>query len=101
MSGVTSCRWKIELINRSVSIGQSLYQREQKSILVTSDSHVFIDAVSTLNYVYIIPGKIGHIGWSGGNEIYEKTFLDFYMISESTLKSGSFTWVLIFGFVIG
>lgn len=81
---ILSVEDRIDLINRSVSIVQSLYQREQKSILVTSDSHVFIDAVSTLNYVYIIPGKIGHIGWSGGNEIYEKTFLDFYMISQAS-----------------
>ena len=49
-------------------------------ILVTSDSQKFIDSVSNIPYVYVIPGEIGHIGHMGG-DIFMKTFLDFYMIA--------------------
>lgn len=75
---------KNDLVNRSLSIVKSLHEKEQKTILVTSDSQTFIDAVSKLYYVYVIPGKIGHIGWTEGDEVYEKVLLDFYMISQAT-----------------
>lgn len=52
-------------------------------VLVTSDSQTFIDAVKEIDFVYIIPGKIGHIGFTQGKDIHIKTFLDFYMISKA------------------
>lgn len=50
--------------------------------MVTSDSQKFIDSVSNIPYVYIIPGEIGHIGHMGG-DIFMKTYLDFYMIADA------------------
>lgn len=75
---------RTELLNESLSVVKSIYEKEQKTILVTSDSQTFIDAVSKLDYVYVIPGKIGHIGHSKEDGVYEKVLLDFYMISQAT-----------------
>lgn len=62
---------------------RTLFEQNQKTILVTSDSQTFIDAVSKLDFVYVVPGKIGHIGYLQGCEIVEKMLLDFYLISQA------------------
>ena len=74
---------KNDLLEKSLSIVMSLYEKEQKTILVTSDSQTFIDAVSKLNYVYTIPGEIGHIGFSEDKRVTEKMLIDFCMISQA------------------
>lgn len=53
-----------------------------KRILITADSQRFIDSLS-FNFIFTLPGKIGHIGHSTGEETMLKTFLDFYMISKA------------------
>lgn len=57
-----------------------------KRILTNSDSTTFLQAVTKLDYVYVIPGNITHIDGknsSNGYETYEKTFLDFFMIANA------------------
>ena len=74
---------KTVLLEKSLSVVRSLFEQNQKTILVTSDSQTFIDAVSKLDFVYVVPGKIGHIGYLQGCEIVEKMLLDFYLISQA------------------
>ena len=74
---------KNDLIEKSISIVTSLHEQEQKTVLVTSDSQTFIDAVSKLDFVYVIPGEIGHIGCSQERGVTEKMFIDFCMISRA------------------
>lgn len=56
-----------------------------KTCLVTSDSQLFLRIVSNLNGVKIIPGSLVHLGFNtnGNYEQYEKSFVDFYLLSES------------------
>ena len=74
---------KNDLLNKSLAVVMSLYEQNQKTILVTSDSQTFIDAASKLDYVHVVSGKIGHIGYSQDNEVFEKMFLDFCLISQA------------------
>lgn len=53
-------------------------------ILVTSDSKTMVDVASALPYVYVIPGNIEHMGFTGTDSdinSHLKTFLDFFMIA--------------------
>lgn len=54
-------------------------------ILVTSDSHTFLDTLSkkAADYVYVMPGRVVHMGFTAGaaKETYMKSFLDMYMLS--------------------
>lgn len=72
------------LIKKSLKVIEDLHNHNNKKVLVTSDSQSFIDEAKKLNFVYVIPGEIGHIGFSKGTDVYMKTFLDFYMISQAS-----------------
>lgn len=51
-------------------------------MLVTADSRSFLDTLTDFEYIFTIPGEIGHVGYaSNANNLHMKTFLDFYMIS--------------------
>ena len=52
-------------------------------ILVTSDSKRFLDRLSHLEYVYVIPGAVVHMGFTfdASQDIYIKSFIDYFMIS--------------------
>lgn len=86
-----------ELISKNIEQIKKLHkQYPNKKILVNSDSTTFLRRATILNYVYIIPGNITHIdGENVSNEyqIYEKTFLDFFMIANAEkiylLRTGS------------
>lgn len=52
-------------------------------VLITSDSETFLAEVSSLPYVYLLPGKVGHIANSTSKEVIKKTFWDMFMISRS------------------
>lgn len=54
-------------------------------ILVTSDSAGFLARAVRLDYVRIIPGKVVHMGSNAAedHDVYMKSFVDFYMLSES------------------
>ena len=60
-----------------------------RSLLVTSDSVRFLKRAIQIEGVHIIPGTLIHIGCPPKNvpensfEIYLKSFLDFYMLSEA------------------
>ena len=74
---------KVDLLEKSLIIVRQLYEQEQKTVLVTSDSQTFIDFVSKQDFVYVIPGTIGHIGYSQDDGVTEKMFIDFCMISQA------------------
>lgn len=74
---------KTNLLKKSLSVVMSLYDKNQKTILVTSDSQTFLTEVSRLDHVYVVSGKIGHIGYSQDKEVFEKMFLDFFLISQA------------------
>ena len=71
------------LLNKSLSVICQLHEKENKKILVTSDSQSFIDEALKLSFVYVAPGKIGHIGFSQGEDVNEKMFVDFLLISQA------------------
>ncbi len=52
-------------------------------LLVTSDSKTFLDRLSSLDYVYVIPGKVVHMGFTfdADRDTYMKSFVDYYMLS--------------------
>ncbi len=52
-------------------------------VLVTSDSETFLAEVSSLPYVYLLPGKIGHTANNISKDEVKKTFWDMFMISKS------------------
>lgn len=54
-------------------------------ILVTADSSKFLELMTTISYVYTIPGKIVHMDFTDGEnyDTYEKSFLDFFLISDA------------------
>lgn len=60
-------------------------KNSDKSILVTADSSTFLSKLRerALPYVYIMPGKVVHLGFTfnASHAIYLKSFLDMYMIS--------------------
>ncbi len=55
---------RVELIDKSLSVIRQLYEKEHKRVFVTSDSQHFIDEAAKLDFVYVAPGRIGHIGFS-------------------------------------
>lgn len=60
-------------------------QNADKTILVTADSSTFLSELRerALPYVYLMPGKVVHIGFTfnASHSTYLKSFLDMYMIS--------------------
>lgn len=58
---------------------------EVNKILITADSERFLKEVSNLDFVYLLPGKIGHMDHRSEQDItvHMKTFLDFFMLSHS------------------
>ena len=74
---------KLDLLQRSLSIIIGLHEKHQKTVFVTSDSQTFLNEAAKITSVYIAPGRIGHIGFSQGKDIYDKMFTDFYLISKA------------------
>lgn len=78
---------KEKLINACLSEIEELVRKENgMSCLVASDSISFLERAASLDCVKTIPGRIVHPGTHacGDYEIYEKSFVDFYLLSEST-----------------
>lgn len=75
------------LLHRCIDKMQSLREEhpEVNKFLVTADSERFLQEVSKLDFVYLLPGKIGHMdNHSQGNiAIHMKTFLDFFVLAHS------------------
>lgn len=76
-----------ELIIKNIEQLQLLHDKyPDKRILVNSDSTTFLQTAAKLDYVYVIPGNVTHIDGKNSNdeyELYEKTFLDFFMIANA------------------
>ena len=54
-------------------------------LLITSDSKMFLDRLSYLDYVYIIPGNVVHMGFTfdASQDVYMKSFVDYFMLSNA------------------
>lgn len=76
---------QIELIDKSIRAVEIIKRRHSdiKTILITTDSRTFLEAVQTLPYVYTINGKIGHINFDNSDDANMKTFIDFFMIANA------------------
>lgn len=75
-------------ISRCIASVEKLHEdNPNEKILVTSDSSSFLKEVVDLKrlgeYVYIIPGKVVHVGFTfdAEKETYMKSFVDFFMLS--------------------
>jgi hypothetical protein len=66
------------------SIHQLLKKHRGKKLLVTSDSNLFLKKAGKISGVYTLQGKVVHIDTTVGEnkDVYMKSFLDFYMLSE-------------------
>lgn len=83
---ITDSSYKQSLINRSLKELENIRSlHPDKIILVTSDSITFLNEANKLDYTFIIPGKIEHMDTTATDRAHTqlKSFLDFYMISES------------------
>ncbi len=84
------------LIDGCIARLRSLYESgagRYARILVASDSRTFLDEAARLPFVYIIPGRVVHVQFSGSDaaEGHLKTFVDMMMIAgarESYLIKG-------------
>ncbi|MDE7337759.1 MAG: hypothetical protein K2M92_00565 [Bacteroidales bacterium] len=78
-----------ELISKCLSaLKKRMEECGGKPMLVTSDSVTFLEAAARIPGVYTIPGTVAHMGGGGkvaenSYEVYMKSFLDFYMLSDA------------------
>lgn len=56
---------------------------ECSKVLVTSDSTTFISYISDLDYIYLLPGSVGHIANEVSEDVVKKIFWDILMISKA------------------
>lgn len=74
---------KEELIRRCMHELNNIHkQYPNHTILVTSDSMLFLDSCRNLPFVYIPSGTIKHLDLAGTGD-HAKTFIDFLLISEA------------------
>ena len=61
-------------------------QYPKERILVTSDSVTFLNVLSDLPYVYVIPGNVVHVGFTfdADKKTYMKSFVDYFMLSYAS-----------------
>lgn len=73
------------LIHKSLNILFHIKEENPDTVkmLVTADSIKFLQAASSIPFVYIIKGEVGHINFKNSDEVNMKTFLDFFMISKA------------------
>lgn len=75
------------LITRCINKIKEIHRKDNRKILCTSDSYTFLQEVSKLDFVYVIPGKIVHIDYTENStyDTYLKSFVDFYMIGYADI----------------
>ena len=75
------------LIDKCLKYLEELYKRTSKPILVTSDSKTFLEIVSNNDYVYVIPGNIRHMDFSGSEKvdimIDMKSYVDLFLLANA------------------
>ena len=76
-----------ELLDKCIAKIQSLHEAhpEANKVLITADSECFLKQISKLDFVYVLPGKVGHMDHRSEQDInvHMKTFLDFFVLSHS------------------
>ncbi len=72
-----------EVKNKIMEVHGSRHPIEK--FLVTSDSRRFLDAISDLDYVYTIPGKLVHMSYTPVHdfETHLKSFVDLLMLADA------------------
>lgn len=73
-------------IQRCMSVIEKQHQTsENEKILVTSDSTMFLNRLSILPYVYVIPGDVVHMGFTydASKKTYMKSFVDYFVLSNA------------------
>lgn len=72
------------LIKKCIDAIYKIHSIENKKrILITADSQKFLNQIKNIEFVYIIPGTIGHLNYSMDENTHLKTFIDFMMISSA------------------
>lgn len=76
---------KQELINKCIDALLVLQKGSIKPILVTSDSTTFLSAISSIDGIVTIQGKVVHLDCtdSESDDVYMKSFVDFMMLSKA------------------
>ena len=77
---------KILLLKNCVQAVENIrkYAPTHDKVLITADSERFLNyAKDNLEYIYIRPGKVGHIDYDNNDDVNMKTFLDFMLISKA------------------
>ena len=75
---------KAKLIHRSMECVKSIQkQNANLGCLVTADSNLFLQEVTSLTGIYVAPGKVGHIGHNDEGDVFLKTFLDFFLVANA------------------
>ncbi len=75
-----------QYIQRCVNVIEKAHETHpEKRLLVTSDSITFLNRVSGLPYVYVIPGEVVHVGFTydASKKTYMKSFVDYYVLSHA------------------
>ncbi|MDD3039670.1 hypothetical protein [Bacteroides sp.] len=75
------------LLDKCIAKIQSLHDAHPQvnKILVTADSEHFLKEIAKMDFVYLLPGRVGHMdhGSEQGIAVHMKTFLDFFVLSHS------------------
>lgn len=78
---------KLDLINKCLTFVENFAMKKSPDnrILVCSDSVTFLEKALKISGVFVIPGQITHMEYSQNSQSdnHLKSFLDFFMISES------------------
>lgn len=85
MGEVLSEAERYELISKCHTFIHKLHNENPQTpyVLVTSDSATFMKSINNIDFVFTLPGDIGHIGFSNNENTHLKTMMDFYMISKA------------------
>ena len=80
---------RMPYIEKCIKAIERLHERvPEKKILVTADSHTFLEMLvkKRMPYVYVMPGRVVHIGFTANasKKTYMKSFLDMYMLSYAS-----------------
>ena len=86
---INSDKEKNILIERCCNIIKYVHEKENKRVVVTSDSNSFTKYVNDLfDYVYVVPGTVVHMDYVQGNEKIDvlthlKSFVDFFVLANA------------------
>ena len=73
---------KNQLINKCLNILSEIDNNTDKSLLVFSDSVIFLESAKKAGY-NVLDGNVAHISFSNSKSSFDKVFVDFYMIGLS------------------